>query len=650
MDNQCWSGFRVLAGAAIVLAGAVSLLAQKDYSIAAIQGDKNMSAHEREVVRVTGIVTARTRSGFFLQTPDDKIDNDPNTSEGIFVYTRDEPTVEATIGNLVSASGSVIEFRPRAEPDSLPITEVSMQKGKDVIVLVSKANELPKSVVLSIADFASNKIDQLEKYEGMRVTAAELIVVAPTNGRVDNKNNKSVSDGVFYGVIKGLAKPFREPGYESYNYIFLTDKEKAEFKQSYPKIKLFDSNPERLRIESLAQTGSQPIDVPALAELKNVTGVIHYGYRAYSILIDASTRPSIASYPKQINLPAATERQFSVSGMNVENLFDEIDDPDIKEDLVTADSFKSRLKKISAAIRGIMQSPDVIGVVEAENLAVLKRLADKVNTDSEAAGKPNPKYEAFLIDGNDGRGIDVGFLVKTSRIRVIETKQLGKNDKYKNPNTTQENFLNDRPPLMLRASINDAKTGQPFEFTVVVNHCKSFLGYDDPKQQDNVRMKKRLQSEFLAKFVQERQKADPKEKIILIGDFNAYQFNDAIVDVIGTIKGKPAPKDEVINPSDDLVDPDMINLVDLISADQRYSYRFDGNGQVLDHVLVTASLKNFIHGFRYARINADFPETLRADENRPERFSDHDAAVAYFNLDEAAAPKTTPAVAATPKP
>ena len=121
-----------------------------------------------------------------------------------------------------------------------------------------------------------------------------------------------------------------------------------------------------------------------------------------------------------------------------------------------------------------MQSPDVIGVIEAEGLPALKRLASKLNADTVAAGKPDPKYEAFLTDGNDGRGIDNGFLVKTSRVKVIETKQFGKDDKYKNPNTKEDNFLNDRPPLMLRASINDSKTGQPFEFTVIVNHLKSF--------------------------------------------------------------------------------------------------------------------------------------------------------------------------------
>ncbi len=169
---------------------------------------------------------------------------------------------------------------------------------------------------------------------------------------------------------------------------------------------------------------------------------------------------------------------------------------------------------------------------------------------------------------------------------MIESKQLGKENKYKNPDTNEDNFLNDRTPLMLRASIDDTKSGQPFEFTVVVNHLKSFLGYSDPKQKANVRMKKRLQAEFLAKFVQERQTANPKERIILLGDFNAFQFNDGILDVIGTIKGKTAGKDEILNPSEDLVNPDLIDLVDVIAAPQRYSYVFDGNAQVLDHIII----------------------------------------------------------------
>jgi predicted extracellular nuclease len=358
-------------------------------------------------------------------------------------------------------------------------------------------------------------------------------------------------------------------------------------------------------------------------------------------LTDVNARPSVVSYPKQISMPAPAERQFTVAGMNLENFFDDQDDPEIKEDIVTTDSFNKRMRKISVAVRGIMQTPDVIGIVEAENLAALKRLAEKINADAEAAGKPNPKYEAYLIDGNDGRGIDVGYLVKSARVKVLEIKQLGKEIEFTNANTKEDNFLNDRPSLMLRASVTDAKTNQPFELSIVVNHLKSMRGYDDPKQMDNVRLKKQLQAAFLASWVNERQKANPQEKLILIGDFNAFQFNDGVMDVVGTIKGAPPGKEQVLMASDDLVETDLVNLVDLIKPEEQYSYRFDGNGQVLDHVIISSNLMKYAQGFGYARINADFPESYRGDD-RPERFSDHDVAVAYFSLEPKPEPKPSP--------
>ncbi|HLM59527.1 MAG TPA: endonuclease/exonuclease/phosphatase family protein, partial [Pyrinomonadaceae bacterium] len=376
----------------------------------------------------------------------------------------------------------------------------------------------------------------------------------------------------------------------------------------------------------------------AFSTLKNLTGVLHYAYRAYAILPDVDSKHVISGAVMAKPLTAPSERQFSIAGANLENLFDDEDDPTIKEDLVTRDAFQKRLKKISLAIRDYMRTPDVIGVIETESLPVLKKLADRINADAVAANQPNPKYEAYLIDGNDGRGIDVGFLVKSSRVKVIEVKQYGKEDKYKTPKGDEET-LNDRPPLMLRAAIDDAKTGKSFEFTAIVNHLKSFLGVDDPKDGGaRVRLKRRLQAEFLAKIVQERQTANPNERIVLVGDFNAYQFNDGIGDTIGTIKGTPAPKDAVMNYSEDLVNPDLTNLVDLIKVDQRYSYSFDGNAQVLDHILINAAMRKHLGGFGYARVNADFPQIYRNDENRVERFSDHDAAIAYFSLDEISAP------------
>ena len=627
--------------AALFTLGQTSVFAQKELAISAIQGDGVASPYERQQVKTSGVVTARRRDGFFLQTPDGKDDKDPKTSEGIYVFTKDAPSADAAIGSLISITGQVQEFRPRAANGAtLPITEISMFADRDKIQVLEKSVSLPKPVEITAADFKENSITELEKYEGMRVIVPQLFVVAPTGGRTNNVENTSESNGTFFGVVKGMEKPFRGAGYDIFEYIFLSKSEKESFQKEHPGIKLFDGNPERLRIESLGLDGGTPLDVAAGTTLKDLSGVMHYSYNTWTILTDPNARPSVAGYESTVvKLPAATDRQFAVAGMNLENFFDDVDDPGIKEDIVKTEALKARMNKISLTIRERMQMPDVIGVVEAENLAVLKRLAEKINSDAVAAGKPDPKYAAFLEDGNDGRGIDNGFLVKTSRIKVVEVKQYGKDEKFASPGSSNEIYLNDRPPLMLRASMADPKTGEPFAFTVIVNHLKSFLGYNDPKRQDAVRLKKRLQAEFLAKLVETRQKADPNERIILLGDFNAYQFSDGIVDVVGTIKGTPAAKDAVLNPSDDLVNPDLVNLVDLITEKQRYSYNYDGNGQVLDHMIVTANLVPYVGGFGYARVNADFPESYRSDAARPERYSDHDAAIGYFSIDPKKASK-----------
>jgi predicted extracellular nuclease len=625
------------------------VLAQKEHTISEVQGEKNVSPFERQSVKLTGIVTARTRSGFFLQSPDDKTDNNPATSEGIFVFTKSEPGGEATVGNLVSVTGMITEFRPKSEPASLSITELSVMKDKDTISVDSKAAVLPKPVTLTMVDFASNKIDQLEKYEGMRVAVETMTTVAPTKGRVDDKTGTAVSDGVFFGVLKGIPRPFREPGMDIYDVASAPEKERERLKKDFPKMPIFDSNPEAIRVDSDEQLGAQTINVTSKAEIKNLVGVMHYGYQKYTILPDADGKPVVSGLIKTQPLSQISERQFSLVGMNLENFFDDEDDPKMKEDIVTSEAFQNRMKKISMAIRDYMRFPDAIGTIEVENLAVLKKLADKINADAVADKQTNPKYEAYLIDGNDGRGIDVGFLVKSTRVKVVDVTQIGKDEKFKTPDGKDEN-LHDRPPLMLQATIDDAKTGKPFAFTVVVNHLKSFLGVDDPKDGGaRVRLKREMQAEFLAKMLNERQKLNPNERIVLLGDFNAYQFNDGIGDIIGTIKGTPAPKDQVLTASDDLVNPDLIDLVDLIKPEQCYSYSFDGNAQDIDHMIVTQAMKKHLAGYGFVRFNADFPEIYRNDANRVERFSDHDAAIGFFNLDETSTAKTEEKINQNPK-
>jgi hypothetical protein len=173
----------------------------------------------------------------------------------------------------------------------------------------------------------------------------------------------------------------------------------------------------------------------------------------------------------------------------------------------------------------------------------------------------------------------------------------------------------------------------PFQFTAILVHIRSLLGISDTIDGPRVRTKRRAQAEFLADVIQQRQAADRAEHLLCLGDFNAFGFNDGYVDVLGTIRGQPAPSNEVTLASADLVNPDLLNLIDGLPADERYSFVNEGNAQALDHILVNAPLRPHVVRFAFARCGADFPESFRSNANRPERLSDHDAPIAFLDVE-----------------
>jgi len=117
-----------------------------------------------------------------------------------------------------------------------------------------------------------------------------------------------------------------------------------------------------------------------------------------------------------------------------------------------------------------------------------------------------------------------------------------------------------------------------------------------------------------------------------MGDFNAFEFNDGYADVMGTIAGHPAPTNQVLLSTADMVEPDLLNLIETLPPTERYSYIFDGIPQAIDHILVTRNLRHRVSRFLYPRINADFAEVHRNFADRPERISDHDPAMAYIRV------------------
>jgi hypothetical protein len=251
------------------------------------------------------------------------------------------------------------------------------------------------------------------------------------------------------------------------------------------------------------------------------------------------------------------------------------------------------------------------------------------------AGEPDPAYQALLIPAPLGGTQNVGFLVKTSRVSFDGVTQELAADTYVNPVNGQVETLFDRPPLVLRATV-DPSGPQPRQVIVIVNHLRSFIDIERVDSEGaRVRAKRTAQAESTARLLQELQTANPGTAVISVGDYNAYQFNDGYTDPVAVLKGTPTPDNEVVvDESPDLVNPDFVNLTDTLPPAERYSFVFDGTPQALDHILVNTVARSSVHRYAIARTNADFPETpaslFAGDVARPERSSDHDAPVAYF--------------------
>ncbi|MDO8795446.1 MAG: hypothetical protein Q7J25_12580 [Vicinamibacterales bacterium] len=592
----------------------------RSFAIHQIQGAASRSPLAGEVVTTRAIVTARKSNGFFLQTPDDAVDGDPRSSEGIFVFTATAPAANLTPGTFVSVTGRVIEFIPAGDPSSAPLTEI----GEPLSIEVRGAGTtLPAPIEIHPRDvMPGGGHEQLERLEGMRVRIAALTMIGPTLGGVTESSASGSSNGVFYGVISGTARPFREPGIDVRTPL------PAAAPCCVPR---FDGNPERIRVDSDGQPGAAALNAPTGTLVENLVGPLDYGFQSYTILPDASSPPRVTAAPAHGAARAWALDEYSIASFNLQRFFDTTDDPVVGDVVLTAAAFQRRLTKASLYIRRLMFLPAIVGVQEVENLATLQALAGTLNRDAREARELKPRYEAYLEEGNDPGGIDVGFLVDRARVEVLQVTQEGRADTFRNPVNGRSELLNDRPPLVLRARVFGPGGVNPV-ITVIVNHLRSLIDIDHSTEGARVRAKRAGQAEFLAALIDRRLHDEPGEQILAIGDLNAFEFSDGYVDVVGTIRGRPAPREQVVAPTRDALDADLVNLIDFRPADQRYSYVFDGTAQTLDHMLVSDRLLAQVAAFMHVRGNADSPEVWRSDAARPERISDHDPALIYLRF------------------
>jgi predicted extracellular nuclease len=553
-----------------------------ELTIPEIQGSGLFTPYDGQTVQTTGIVTAdfqtTRKKGFFLQ--DLVGDGDPATSDGIFVY---DQWVEVDAGDEIIITGQVSEY--------YSMTQISGVWGR--VTVLSKGNPLPAPIELN--DLPNESIAEAiafwEPLEGMLVSVRNAPVVAATSG---------------YGEFAMLAKDDAKPGsgfYPQTQQILLRSLGANNV----------DYNPERILVDD--ESLDDAIVVMPGDRVRSLVGTVDYTFGMYK-LQPASFDVKTHNLP---NLPASTRSgqpgDTVITTFNIENLFDLVDNPN-KEDedsTPTPTELETKLTKLTLAIQVELELPEIIVVQEVENTAILQELGDWVNA---AAGT---NYMAVSFETSDARGIEVGFLWDDSRVDLLDAYQMSGPD--------VEAAFGPSSPSPGREPLVGVFEIEGREVTILGNHFKSKSG-DDPLFGVNwppirvTEVQRKMQARVVRDFVNGILDVNPNALVMVTGDLNDFQFGEPgegadhpIAIVEGIEGGVP-----------------LTNLLNLEKDDERYTYVYDGNSQVLDHMLVSPALLDLFAAVDVLHFNASYPDALGEEASTPLRVSDHDPLEGRFKF------------------
>jgi predicted extracellular nuclease len=279
----------------------------------------------------------------------------------------------------------------------------------------------------------------------------------------------------------------------------------------------------------------------------------------------------------------------------------------------TPEALETQLTKLALALEIELELPQILVAQEVENTAILQELGDRVN----AATGTN--YQAVSFETSDVRGIEVGFLWDDDRVDLL--------DAYQMSGPEVEAAFGPSSPSPGREPLVGVFEIEGREITIVGNHFKS-KGGDDPLYGATwpplrvTEVQRKMQARVVRDFVSAILDTDPGALVMVAGDLNDFQF------------GEPGEGDDhpVAILEGGVGEVSLTNLLNLEKEAERFTYIYDGNSQVLDHMLVSPAFYDLFAAVDILHFNASFPDGLGDDASTPLRASDHDPLEGRFNF------------------
>lgn len=270
-----------------------------------------------------------------------------------------------------------------------------------------------------------------------------------------------------------------------------------------------------------------------------------------------------------VHVSAQEKKKYQIAIVafyNLENLYDTVNDPNKNDEeflpdgknVWTGDRYKLKLSNMANTISRIGEStlkggPAIIGVSEIENATVLQ---DLINTEPlKSLG-----YGYIHYDCRDRRGVDVGFLYKTDRFKVLGSKPF--------PLITSDTTLYTRDQLL----VNGLLDGE--SIYVLVNHWPSRSGGEKrsaPKRAAAADLARHIEDSLIAII--------PDLKMFIMGDLNDDPTD---VSMIKHLKSK--------NDLKDVTKTDLYNPMYKLFKDGIGSLAYQDSWNLFDQIIITSNL------------------------------------------------------------
>jgi len=568
-----------------------------------IQGTTRISPYAGQKVAdvsgiVTGIRTYGSSKGFWIQDPN--ADDNPATSEGVFVFTSSTPKGVA-VGDLVTVSGTVSEYVPGgATSGNQSITEIT----KPTTTVVSSGNAVPAAVVVDARSVPAAYAPVGDTAAGNSINGLTL---EPSKYALDyyeslEGENVQVADT----RVVGASDPYTEL------WVTVKPRENANRRGGTVYGSYDAQNTGRLQIQSLGATSAFPVANVGDVLQGATEGPLDYNqFGGYTLV--ANTIGTLKSGGTERETTQKQKRgELAVATYNVENL----------------DPSDGTFAAHAAAIVNNLQSPDIVSLEEIQDnngatndgTVAADQTVQKLIDAIAAAG--GPTYDWRSIDpangtdgGEPGGNIRQVFLFNPERVSFTDraggdattavgvTKEHGKAALTVSPgriDPTNAAWASSRKPLVGEFVFRGRTV------FVIANHFNSKGGdygltsatQPVPRSSE---VQRHQQATLVNAFVKDVLDTQKNADVVALGDINDYEFSDTakILETDGALWSaiKSLPKSE------------------------RYSYVYQGNAQVLDQILVSPSIRRGCD-FEYdsVHVNSEFNDQI----------SDHDPQVLRF--------------------